>query len=69
MKLSQMIAAYKPGLKAELLVDVTVSDNGSDYVFKAGTISQFLIDKGDGTYHFEADDHAFTAKLDEIKLL
>lgn len=69
MKLSKLIAAYRPGLKAELVVDIEVTDFDGDHTFAAGTVSQFLIDKGDGTFHFEAENRAFTVKLDEVKLL
>jgi hypothetical protein len=68
MKLSQMVAAYarNPRAKAKLKQRIEL-DNGD--VLEAGIVSELLISKGDGKYHFEADHTACTVTEDEIEFL
>ena len=68
MKISEMIRSYanQPKLKAQLKKRIKLDDGT---VFKKGTVSEILIDKMDGTYHFEAKNSACTVKADEITFL
>lgn len=68
MKLSAMIAAYaaRPLLKARLKKGMRLDDGT---VFRKGTVSDLLIDKGGGTYHFEAKHSAITVTADEIEII
>jgi hypothetical protein len=66
MKLSELLGKFRPGLKAKLLVEIKLN-NGS--VMPKGVISDLLIDKGNGTYHFEYDHDACEVKSEEIKIL
>jgi hypothetical protein len=68
MKLSDMVALYarNPRAKAKLKKRIKLDDGTT---FKKGTVSELLIDKGDGTYHFEANHSACTVKADEIEFL
>lgn len=65
MKLSELLGNYKPDLRAELKVRVEL-DNGE--VLEKGCISDLVIDKGDGTYHFEVDNDACTVTREEIHI-
>jgi hypothetical protein len=68
MKLSDMVRAYTSNtkLKAKLKKRIKL-DNGD--VLKKGTVSDLLIDKGNGEYHFEANNTACTVKRDEIEII
>jgi len=68
MKLSELFSKHNtnPFLKAKLKIHVTL-DNGE--ALRKGCISDLLIDKGDGTYHFERNNVACTVNADEIKLI
>jgi hypothetical protein len=68
MKISEMLSSYVRNihLKAKLKVQITL-DNGK--VLKKGTVSDFLIDLGDGTYHFESKDSACIVEEAEIQLI
>lgn len=68
MELSKLLYNYtsSPKLKARLLVELTLSD-GTEYPI--GTISDLLIDKDNGTYHFEANHSACTVSRDEIEFI
>jgi len=68
MKLSALTAAYATGpfLKARLRKGMRLNDGT---VFRKGTMSDILIDKGDGTYHFEAKNLATTVSFDEIEII
>lgn len=64
-KFSDLIKNYTANinLKAKLKKRITI-DNGT--VLKKGTVSDLLIDMGDGKYHFEANQTACTVTADEI---
>lgn len=68
MKLSDMIASYisAPKLQGKLKNEVTLDDGT---VFEQGTLSQLLIKKHDGSYHFESDHSACTVSHDEIEFV
>ncbi len=72
MKLAALITHYgcSPGLKASLVENIAFIDkSGTRQIFKAGSRSDLLIDRGDGTYHFESDDHAIIVEEHEIEFL
>jgi hypothetical protein len=68
MKLSAMIAAYaaRPLVKARLKKGMRLYDVK---VFRKVTVSDLLIDKGDGTYYFEAKHSAATVTADEVEII
>lgn len=68
MKLSDMISSYinAPKLKAKLKQEIKLDDGT---VFEAGTVSQLLIKKHDGSYHFESMDSACTVKSEELEFI
>ena len=69
MKLTHLITQYgrSPFLKATLVKDIEFTDNsGNRQIFKAGSLSDLLIDRGDGTYHFECNNHAIIVEDHEI---
>jgi hypothetical protein len=68
MKLSQLIENYtkSPHLKGRLKINVEL-DNGD--IVNAGTVSDLLIPKGCGKFHFEAGNTAFTADEKEIEFI
>ncbi len=61
-----MVAKYRPGFKAKLKKRIKLN-NG--IVLKAGTISDILIEKDDGKYHFEAENTACIVDRSEITIL
>ena len=63
-----MIIAYaiRPGLKARLKIRIKLDDGT---IYRKGTVSELLIDKGNGTYHFEAKGSATTVTAEEIELI
>jgi hypothetical protein len=67
-KLSDMITAYatRPFLKARLKIRIKLDDGT---IYRKGTVSELLIDKGNGTYHFEAKGSACTVTDGEIELI
>jgi hypothetical protein len=73
MKLSEKLMAYarQPKLKASLNKSITVTQYGQNRRVKKGTVSDMLVDLGNGEYHFEVSgkDLAFTVKADEITIL
>lgn len=68
MKLSDLITQHTKSmaLQGKLLKRITLDDGT---VYKKGTVSEILIDKGNDTYHFEANNSACTVKADEIEIL
>ncbi len=68
MKLSDMVAAYTKniGNKAKLKKQIKLN-NG--ITLKKGTVSVILIDKGNGKYHFEANNTATTVDVSEIEFV
>ena len=68
MKLMDMVKSYasQPRLKGRLLVEITLDDGT---VYPKGTVSNLLVQKTEGTYHFEADHSACTVSVDEIEIL
>jgi hypothetical protein len=68
MKISQMVASWasNPKAKAKLKVQIELDDGT---VFEVGTVSDLLIAKGDGKYHFESDHSACTVTEDEIEFI
>lgn len=72
MKLSDMIRSYatKPKMKARLILDINIKyEFRDDEVMPAGTISDLLIERDDGSYHFEALDTAIIVQADEIEFI
>lgn len=68
MRISDMIASYinEPKLKAKLKQEIKLDDGT---VFEAGTVSELLIKKHDGSYHFESLNSACTVKVEEIEFI
>lgn len=68
MKLSDLIKSQcsNGNLKAKLKVRIKL-DNGT--VLRKGTVSEFLIRRDDGTYHFEANNTACRVKIEEIEFI
>jgi hypothetical protein len=68
MKLSEMITSYvsNPRSKAKLKKRLKLDDGT---VYKKGTVSEILIKKNDGTYHFEANNSACTVTEDELEFI
>lgn len=68
MKLSDMVRSYtsNPRGKAKLKKRIKLNDGT---VFKKGTVSDLLIKKDDGSYHFEALNSACTVTSDEIEMI
>jgi len=61
-----MRAARNRRAKAKLTKAIKLNNGRT---LKKGTVSDLLIDKGDGTYHFEANDTACTVTSDEIEMI
>lgn len=68
MKLTDMIKSYTQNmnLKATLNKKIKLSDG---VIFEKGTVSEFLIKKENGNYHFEALGSACDVKPEEITIL
>lgn len=68
MKLTDMVKSYtrNPKAKARLRERIKL-DNGD--VLEKGTVSELLIAKGNGKYHFEADHTACTVNENEIEFI
>lgn len=68
MKLSEMFSSYakQPFLKAKLKKRIKLDDGT---ILKKGTESSILIERDDGTYHFEANNSACVVKEDEITII
>lgn len=66
--ISQFVDLYiaQPRLKGKLLIEINVND-GTFYPI--GTESDLLIYKGEGMYHFEADNTAVIVSRDEIEFV
>lgn len=66
MKITELVMRHvmQSRLKARLLKDITLEDGT---VFLTGQESNLLIDRGDGTYHFEANNSACQVIKDEIE--
>ena len=72
MKISAMVDAYlsSPRLKARTKKDIKFNNlSGGKTVFKAGTESDLLIDRGDGLFHFEANNEAIIVNQEEIEMI
>lgn len=68
MKLTDMIKSYTQNinLRAKLNQPIKVSD---EVILKKDTVSEFLIKKDNGNYHFEAMNTACEVKPEEITIL
>jgi len=68
MKLSELISSYTANmrLKARLKEDIQLN---CGTVLKKGTVSALLIDKGNGEYHFEAENTACTVIASELEFI
>lgn len=68
MKLTDMIKSYTQNmnLKAKLNKKIKLDDG---VIFKKDTISEFLIKKENGNYHFEAMGSACEVKAEEITMI
>ena len=72
MKLSKMIDSWVSSshVKARLLVDINVKHQfQDDILLEVGTISDVLIERDDGTFHFEAKNTATRVTRDEIEII
>jgi hypothetical protein len=59
-----------PRAKARLKEDIQFNNtSGGKSTFKAGTISDLLIDRGDGLFHFEANNEAIVVDKSEIEMI
>lgn len=67
-KLSDLIRSYTsaPRMKAKLKKRIKLN---TGEVLKKGTVSDLLIEKDDGTYHFEAENTACIVTADEIEMI
>lgn len=71
-KLIDLIRNYRPSLKGKLKKQIKVvvcPTTQQKKILRKGTVSDILIPKGDGTYHFEANNIAITVTADEIEIL
>ncbi len=68
MKISEIVLRYAQNrkLKGKLTQDISLN---TDVVLKKGTVSTILVDKGDGTFHFEVGDDAFSAQQEDFEFV
>ena len=68
MKITDLIASYitNPKLQGKLKNEISLDDGT---IFQKGTISEVLIKKHDGNYHFESDHSDCTVSHDEIEFV
>lgn len=71
MKLSQLIMSYasQPYLRASLNKQISFTEDGKSRRMAKDTISDVLIDMGNGKYHFEAKNTAIVVNESEITFL
>lgn len=66
--ISDLVRSYgsSPRMKAKLKIEIKLDDGT---VYPIGTVSDLLISKGNGQYHFEADNSACTVTANEIEFI
>lgn len=68
MNISDMVKSYLEDIKSKASLNKEIKlSNGK--VLKKGTVSQILIKKDNGNYHFEVNDNACEVTKEEITFI